>query len=317
MAKEAKKDPNELSVEEKLKALYQLQTMLSEIDKIKTLRGELPLEVQDLEDEVTGLSTRIEKIKAEIEELKSNVASKKIEIETAKASIEKYKSQQDNVRNNREYDVLTKEIEFQSLEVELCEKRIREYTAGIKSKEEEIVKSEQLLEERKKDLEVKKNELDEIISETKQEEEKLREKAKNLEATIEPRLLQAFKRIRKNSRNGLGITYVQRDACGGCFNKIPPQKHSLDHVAGNNADADDKPKFVFFAFMAGRLHDEHLCCWSPNRRSAEGCGGRGTRKNPLIIKSFNLGLKQSPHECIINCFSGQRFFSGNSLNIYQ
>ena len=129
MAKEAKKDPNELSVEEKLKALYQLQTMLSEIDKIKTLRGELPLEVQDLEDEVTGLSTRIEKIKAEIEELKSNVASKKIEIETAKASIEKYKSQQDNVRNNREYDVLTKEIEFQSLEVELCEKRIREYTA--------------------------------------------------------------------------------------------------------------------------------------------------------------------------------------------
>ena len=224
MAKEAKKDPNELSVEEKLKALYQLQTMLSEIDKIKTLRGELPLEVQDLEDEVTGLSTRIEKIKTEIDELKSNVASKKIEIETAKASIEKYKSQQDNVRNNREYDVLTKEIEFQSLEVELCEKRIREYTAGIKSKEEEIVKSEQLLEERKKDLEVKKNELDEIISETKQEEEKLREKAKNLEATIEPRLLQAFKRIRKNSRNGLGITYVQRDACGGCFNKIPPQK---------------------------------------------------------------------------------------------
>ena len=160
MAKEAKKDPNELSVEEKLKALYQLQTMLSEIDKIKTLRGELPLEVQDLEDEVTGLSTRIEKIKAEIEELKSNVASKKIEIETAKASIEKYKSQQDNVRNNREYDVLTKEIEFQSLEVELCEKRIREYTAGIKSKEEEIVKSEQLLEERKKDLELKKNALD-------------------------------------------------------------------------------------------------------------------------------------------------------------
>lgn len=224
MAKEVKKDPNELSVEEKLKALYQLQTMLSEIDKIKTLRGELPLEVQDLEDEVTGLSTRIDKIKAEIEELKSNVASKKIEIETAKTSIEKYKSQQDNVRNNREYDVLTKEIEFQSLEVELCEKRIREFTASIKAKEEEIVKSTQMLEERKKDLEVKKNELDEIISETKAEEEKLREKAKNLETTIEPRLLQAFKRIRKNSRNGLGITYVQRDACGGCFNKIPPQK---------------------------------------------------------------------------------------------
>lgn len=224
MAKEAKKDPTEMSVEQKLKTLYQLQTMLSEIDKIKTLRGELPLEVQDLEDEVTGLSTRIEKIKGEIEELKSSVASKKIEIETAKASIEKYKNQQDNVRNNREYDVLTKEIEFQSLEVELCEKRIREYTASIKAKEEEIEKSNQTLEERQKDLEIKKNELDEIISETKQEEEKLREKAKNLETMIEPRLLQAFKRIRKNSRNGLGITYVQRDACGGCFNKIPPQR---------------------------------------------------------------------------------------------
>lgn len=224
MAKEAKKDPSELSVEEKLKALYQLQTMLSEIDKIKTLRGELPLEVQDLEDEVTGLSTRIEKIKTEIDELKSNIASKKIEIETAKASVEKYKAQQDNVRNNREYDVLTKEIEFQSLEIELCEKRIKEYTASIKAKEEEIEKSNTALEERKKDLEVKKNELEEIISETKQEEEKLREKAKNLETTIEPRLLQAFKRIRKNSRNGLGIVYVQRDACGGCFNKIPPQR---------------------------------------------------------------------------------------------
>ena len=128
------------------------------------------------------------------------------------------------MRNNREYDVLTKEIEFQTLEVELCEKRIREYTASIQAKEEEIEKSTQALEERKKDLEIKKNELDEIVAETKQEEEKLREKAKSLETTIEPRLLQAFKRIRKNSRNGLGITYVQRDAWGGCFNKIPPQK---------------------------------------------------------------------------------------------
>ena len=213
-----------MSVEEKLKALYQLQTLVSEIDKIKTLRGELPLEVQDLEDEVTGLTTRIEKIKGEIEDLKSNIASKKIEIETAKASIEKYKGQQENVRNNREFDVLSKEIEFQTLEVELCEKRIKEYTAAAKSKEEDIAKSAETLEERKKDLEVKKTELDDIISETKQEEEKLREKAKTVEATIEPRLLQAFKRIRKNSHNGLAITYVQRDACGGCFNKIPPQK---------------------------------------------------------------------------------------------
>lgn len=224
MAKEVKKDPQEMSVEEKLRALYQLQTMLSEIDKIKTLRGELPLEVQDLEDEVAGLTTRIEKINREIEDLKGEVTKKKNEIAENQASVNKYKEQLDNVRNNREYDVLSKEIEFQTLEIELCEKRIKEYNAAAASKAEEIKKSETMLEERKKDLEVKKSELDEIVTETKQEEEKLREKAKGVEATIEPRLLQAFKRIRKNSRNGLGIVTVERDACGGCFNKIPPQR---------------------------------------------------------------------------------------------
>ncbi|WP_291585316.1 C4-type zinc ribbon domain-containing protein [Bacteroides sp.] len=224
MAKEAKKEPNELTVEQKLKTLFQLQTMLSEIDKIKTLRGELPLEVQDLEDEIAGLSTRIDKIKAEVSELKAAIAGKRVEIEAAKASVEKYKSQQDNVRNNREYDFLTKEIEFQTLEIELCEKRIKEFTAEEQEKSEEVAKSTAALEERQKDLDQKKSELDEIISETKQEEEKLRDKAKDLETKIEPRLLQSFKRIRKNSRNGLGVVYVQRDACGGCFNKIPPQR---------------------------------------------------------------------------------------------
>ena len=224
MAKEAQKDPQELTVEQKLKTLYQLQTTLSKIDEIKTLRGELPLEVQDLEDEIAGLSTRIERIKSEIAELKTSIAGKKVEIEAAKASVAKYKEQQDNVRNNREYDFLTKEIEFQTLEIELCEKRIKEFTAQEQAKTAEEAESSNTLEERKKDLEVKKNELDEIISETKQEEEKLRDKAKDLETKIEPRLLQSFKRIRKNSRNGLGIVYVQRDACGGCFNKIPPQR---------------------------------------------------------------------------------------------
>ena len=258
MAKEAKKDPSELSVEEKLKALYQLQTMLSEIDKIKTLRGELPLEVQDLEDEIAGLSTRIDKIKAEVDELKSAIAGKRVEIETAKASVEKYKAQQDNVRNNREYDVLTKEIEFQSLEIELCEKRIKEYTASIKAKEEEIEKSNTALEERKKDLEVKKNELEEIISETKQEEEKLREKAKNLETTIEPRLLQAFKRIRKNSRNGLGITYVQRDACGGCFNKIPPQKQLDIRMRKKIIVCEYCGRIMIDPELAGIVAEKHL-----------------------------------------------------------
>lgn len=224
MAKEAKKDSQELTVEQKLKTLFQLQTTLSKIDEIKTLRGELPLEVQDLEDEIAGLNTRIERINSEIAELKSSIATKKVEIETAKASVAKYKDQQDNVRNNREYDFLSKEIEFQSLEIELCEKRIREFTEQEAAKEKEVETCTAQLEERKQDLEVKKNELDEIVSETKQEEEKLRDKAKDLETKIEPRLLQSFKRIRKNSRNGLGIVYVQRDACGGCFNKIPPQK---------------------------------------------------------------------------------------------
>jgi len=258
MAREAKKDPNELTVEQKLKTLFQLQTMLSKIDEIKTLRGELPLEVQDLEDEIAGLSTRIDKIKAEVDELKSAIAGKRVEIETAKASVEKYKSQQDNVRNNREYDVLTKEIEFQSLEIELCEKRIKEYTASIKAKEEEIEKSNTALEERKKDLEVKKNELEEIISETKQEEEKLREKAKNLETTIEPRLLQAFKRIRKNSRNGLGITYVQRDACGGCFNKIPPQKQLDIRMRKKIIVCEYCGRIMIDPELAGVVAEKHL-----------------------------------------------------------
>lgn len=192
--------------------------------KSRTLRGELPLEVQDLEDEIAGLSTRIERIQSEVADLKSAIATKKVEIETAKASVAKYKEQQENVRNNREYDFLSKEIEFQTLEIELCEKRIKEFSADEEVKSQEAADSTAALEERQKDLEVKKNELDEIISETKQEEEKLRDKAKELETKIEPRLLQSFKRIRKNSRNGLGIVYVQRDACGGCFNKIPPQR---------------------------------------------------------------------------------------------
>ena len=222
--KDVKKNSQDLTVEQKLKALYQLQTMLSKIDEIKTLRGELPLEVQDLEDEIAGLSTRVERLKSEIAELKTSIAGKKVEIETATASVAKYKDQQETVRNNREYDFLSKEIEFQTLEIELCEKRIREFPDLQAEKEKEVEKCTEKMEERNKDLEAKKNELDEIVSETKQEEERLRDKAKDLETKIEPRLLQSFKRIRKNSRNGLGIVYVQRDACGGCFNKIPPQR---------------------------------------------------------------------------------------------
>lgn len=255
MAKETKNtEPKELTVEQKLTALFQLQTMLSDIDKIKTLRGELPLEVQDLEDEIVGLSTRIDKIKAEVAELKSSIAAKKIEIETSKAAIAKYQSQQENVRNNREYDFLSKEIEFQNLEVELSEKRIKEYTADEKVKSEEIIASTAALDERKKDLDQKKSELDEIISETKQEEEKLREKAKNLETSIEPRLLQSFKRIRKNSRNGLGLVYVQRDACGGCFNKIPPQRQ---------LDIRSRKKIIVCEYCGRIMIDPELAGFTP------------------------------------------------------
>jgi len=223
MATEAKNE-KEISVEEKLKALYELQTVATEIDKIKTLRGELPLEVQDLEDEIAGLQTRIDNYTSEVQEQQKEVTGRKSEIEIAKAKIDKYKEQQDNVRNNREYDFLSKEIEFQTLEIELCEKKIRDSQAAINFKNEEITNATELLTERNIDLTQKKGELDEIVSETKQEEEKLRERAKEVETLIEPRLLTAFKRIRKNVRNGLSVVTIQRDACGGCFNKIPPQR---------------------------------------------------------------------------------------------
>ena len=224
MAKEIKKDPQDYTVEEKLKSLYQLQLIFSEIDHIKTLRGELPLEVQDLEDEVAGLRTRIGNITGSIEDIKVEESKRRVKIEEAKAMIEKYTEDQNNVRNNREYDLLSKEIEFQTLEVEFCEKKLRQYAGELKAKNEEIDRTNLLLEERIAALDEKKAELEEIISETKEEEEKLRDRAKVLESTIEPRLLQSFKRIRKNTRNGLGVVYVQRDACGGCFNKIPAQR---------------------------------------------------------------------------------------------
>ena len=220
----AKKDPTDMPVEERLKTLYQLQTALSMIDEKRTLRGELPQEVDDLEDEIEGLNTRIQRIQADIDEFQSAITQKKGEIADAEASVARYKSQLDEVKNNREYDTLSKEIEFQTLEIELCNKKIREAQARIAEKNEELQKNKELIDERNNDLEIKKGELDEIMTETRAEEEKLKEKAQELEAKIEPRLLTSFKRIRKNARNGLGIVYVQRDACGGCFNKIPPQR---------------------------------------------------------------------------------------------
>lgn len=223
-AENSKADIKEITVKEKLKALYDLQLVVSEIDKIKTLRGELPLEVQDLEDEIAGLETRIENFRGELKECEDIIARRKLDIENSKGLIVKYKEQQDNVRNNREFDYLSKELEFQGLEIEFAEKKIREAQAAAKQKAEEMTAAEEHLSERKKDLELKQQELEEIISETRTEEDTLRDKAKQIEMLIEPRLLSAFKRIRKSARNGLSVVTVQRDACGGCFNKIPPQR---------------------------------------------------------------------------------------------
>lgn len=224
MAKDTKNSTVEVQIEEKLQNLYKLQTILSEIDKIKTLRGELPLEVQDLEDETEGLTTRIERIQAEIEEIKQEMSARKAKIAQSESLIERYKEQLNQVRNNREYDSLNKEIELEELDVTLNKKRNTEAQELIEQKQAESQKCSMEVMERRGDLEVKKSELDEIVQETKAQEDALRKEAKALEAQIEDRLLAAFKRIRKNSRNGLGVVYVERDACGGCFNKIPPQR---------------------------------------------------------------------------------------------
>ena len=220
----AKKEAKEMSVEQKLQALYELQTTLTAIDEKRALRGELPLEVQDLEDEIAGLDTRIEKIDTEIKEFQSAITMKKGEVQEAQANLERYNNQLNEVRNNREYDSLSKQIDYERLEVELCNKKIKEATDQVayRTNDLEIAKTER--EERQKDLDEKKSELEDILAETREEETMLKERAKDLEVKIEPLLLSSFKRIRKSARNGLGIVYVQRDACGGCFNKIPPQR---------------------------------------------------------------------------------------------
>ncbi|MBQ2483759.1 MAG: hypothetical protein II519_00425, partial [Muribaculaceae bacterium] len=214
----------ELPVEERLKNLYHLQTILSEVDRIKQLRGDLPLEVQDLEDTIAGLQTRMSNYNDEIAALKEEITAQQNARDRAIAMVEKYTQDQDNVRNNREYEYLTKEIEYQKLNVELAEKKMNEAARKIEAIQAEISVVNEQLADKVHVLDEKKAELTEIVSETKQEEEKLREKAKKLEDKIESRLLTAFKRIRKNARNGLGVVYVQRNACGGCFNRIPAQR---------------------------------------------------------------------------------------------
>jgi uncharacterized protein len=214
----------EIPVEDRLRALYSLQLVDSEIDKIKTLRGELPLEVQDLEDDIAGLETRLGNLKDEVMALEKNIQKKHNEITDSEGLIKKYEDQQKNVRNNREFDSLSKEIEYQNLEIELYNKKIKEYSVQVDEKKVIIKESEGTLDERKSDLETKKSELDEIISDTQKEEEGLYKKLEKTQNLIEERLLTAYKRIRSNARNGLAVVPVQRDACGGCFNQIPPQR---------------------------------------------------------------------------------------------
>lgn len=223
-AKEKTEKRQEITVEDRLKSLYKLQSVLSKIDDIRTLRGELPLEVQDLEDEIEGLNSRIAKQEEDITFLSSEINKWKEKKINAQAIVERSQGHIDDVRNNREYDALTKEIEYQTLEIELCDKKIREATESKENKQNIINESTINRTNLISDLEIKRAELEEIISDTRVEEEQLRAESKLLEERIDPRLLLSFKRIRKNSRNGLGIVYVQRDACGGCFNKIPPQR---------------------------------------------------------------------------------------------
>ena len=245
----SKQEEKEISVESKLRALYELQTVVSDVDKIKVLRGELPLEVQDLEDEIAGLKTRLINLDHEIKNLETSSNNKKIAIKESQLLITKYTEQQNNVRNNREFDSLSKEIEFQNLEIELSEKRIKEYNAEMKEKEEAIVSSKKLLAERQEDLQRKKAELQEIQEETKIEEERLKAKSEKIESFIEARLLTAFKRIRKNARNGLAVVTIQRDACGGCFNKIPPQRQM---------DIANRKKIIVCEYCGRILVDQNI-----------------------------------------------------------
>ena len=224
----AQKKTNDVdySMQEKIMALYELQKIDSAIDEINKVKGELPLEVQDLEDELAGLNTRIENINAEIEELNSLTRQRKREVDQAKILIGNYKEQQNNVRNNREFDAITKEIEYQELEIELADKHLKEYNGGIKVKKTVLADAQAVVAERTMDLNAKKGELDSIEAETAEQVAALEKKAEVAKTKIDERLLTAYNRIRRNVHNGLAVVTVRRDACGGCYNRIPPQRQA-------------------------------------------------------------------------------------------
>ena len=216
----------DIAIERRLEALYTLQLVDSEIDKIQIIRGELPQAIQDLEDEIAGLQTRIDNFKGSIAEQNVNISKRNEEILTHQAMIKKYEKQQDNVRNNREFEAINKEIEFQKLEIQLCERRNSDADKKINELKEHIEAAELLIKNRQLELDSKKSELDGIIEETKKDEVRMLEKSKEMEQYIDERYLTGYKRIRKQARNGLAVVTIDRDACGGCFSKIPPQRQS-------------------------------------------------------------------------------------------
>ncbi|WP_300748515.1 C4-type zinc ribbon domain-containing protein [uncultured Alistipes sp.] len=226
MAAQKKTAEVDYSMQEKILALYELQKIDSKIDEINKIKGELPLEVQDLEDELAGLETRIAHINAEIEELNALTKQRKREIDQARILIANYKEQQNNVRNNREFDAISKEIEYQELEIELAEKRLKEYAAGIKAKKAQLEEAESIAADRRADLEVKRTELSGIEAETAAQMAEYEAQEAAAKVKIDERLLSAYERIRRNVRNGLAVVTVKRDACGGCFNRIPPQRQA-------------------------------------------------------------------------------------------
>ncbi len=226
MATQKKTAEVDYSMQEKILALYELQRIDSKIDEINKVKGDLPLEVQDLEDEIAGMQTRVEKIEAEIEELNTLTKKRKREIDQARIAITNYKEQQNNVRNNREFDAITKEIEYQELEIELAEKHLREYAAGVKNKKLQLEEAEAASQDRKVDLDAKKAELESIEAETTPQVTEYAAQAEKIKAKIDERLLTAYGRIRGNVHNGLAVVTVKRDACGGCFNRIPPQRQA-------------------------------------------------------------------------------------------
>ena len=219
-------ESNDYSMQERIKALYELQKIDSKIDEINKVKGELPMEVADLEDEVAGLQTRIDNIQGEIDELNALLRDAKEELEQNKAMIVKYTEQQNNVRNNREFDAIGKEIEYKELENQLCEKHIKEYNAALKVKKQLIEEAEAVKADRSVDLNAKREELEGIDAETAKDIEDLRAQEEKAREVIDDRLLTAYSRIRSNVRNGLAVVSIKRDACGGCFNRIPPQRQS-------------------------------------------------------------------------------------------